>query len=132
MTRPQDQMGSLPSLIRKNWEFNKEDVTNAVQNFFSTGRILKQITPTFLVLIPKSNEASSLSDYRSIACCNVIYKIISKILSNGLKRVVDELVSPNQHAFLERRQISECSLLAYELISDFNKHLLAQGYTLRF
>ena len=132
MTRPQDQMVSLPSLIRKNWEFNKEDVTNAVQNFFSTGRILKQITPTFLVLIPKSNEASSLSDYRSIARCNVIYKIISKILSNRLKRVVGELVSPNKHALLERRQISECSLLAYELISDFNKYLLAQRYTLRF
>ncbi|XP_020243282.1 uncharacterized protein LOC109821509 [Asparagus officinalis] len=52
---------------------------------------------------------------------NVIYKIITKILSNRLKLVVGELISTNQHAFLQGRQIGECSLLAHELLRDFSK-----------
>jgi len=51
----------------------------------------------------------------------VIYKIISKVISNRLKVVIKELISSNQHAFLEGRQICECSMLAHELIRDFNK-----------
>ena len=38
-----------------------------------------------------------------------------------MKHVVGELVSMNQHAFIEERMIGECSLLAHELIRDFNK-----------
>ncbi|XP_020250145.1 uncharacterized protein LOC109827551 [Asparagus officinalis] len=104
-----------------NWSMIKDDVIVAVKSFFSSGKILKQINHTFLTLVPKSKEATSIQDYRPISCCNVIYKIISKILSNRLKLVVGELISNNQHAFLQGRQIGECSLLAHELLRDFSK-----------
>lgn len=107
--------------FQSNWELVKEDVVQAVLSFFRSGRLLKQINHTFLTLIPKTHEATSLSDYRPISCCNVIYKIISKVMSNRLKVVIKELISSNQHAFLEGRQIGECSMLAHELIRDFNK-----------
>jgi len=35
--------------------------------------------------------------------------------------VVEELISPNQTAFLKGGLISDCSLLAHEVIRDFNK-----------
>jgi len=115
--------GFNANFFQKNWDIVKDDVVQAMLSFFRTGRLLKQVNHTFLILIPKSNEAGSLSDYRAISCCNVIYKLISKILSNRLKKVVGELISPNQHAFLKGRQIGDCSLLAHELIRDFNKVL---------
>ena len=65
----------------------KDNMVQAVLQFFKTGKMLKQINHTFLTLIPKSNEASSLADYRPISCCNIIYKIISKLLSNRLQSV---------------------------------------------
>jgi len=89
--------------FQKNWEIVKDSVIQAVLHFFRTGRILKQLNHTFLTLIPKTNEASSLTDYRPISCCNVVYKIISKILSNRLKMVVGELISLNQCAFFKGR-----------------------------
>lgn len=106
---------------KHNWEIIGQDVIQVVKSFFINGKILKQINHTFLTLIPKSHEASHLNNYRPISCCNVIYKIILKILDNRLKKVVCELVSPNQHAFLEGRQIGECSLIAHEMIRNFNQ-----------
>ncbi|XP_020266328.1 uncharacterized protein LOC109841800 [Asparagus officinalis] len=107
---------------QQNWDIIKDDVVLAVQNFFSSGSLLKQINHTFLTLVPKSKEATSIQDYRPISCCNVIYKIITKILANRLKLVIGELISKNQHAFLQGRHIGECSLLAHELLRDFNKN----------
>jgi len=42
-------------------------------------------------------------------------------MNNRLKKVISELLSTNQHAFLGGRQLSDCSLLAHELIIDFKE-----------
>ena len=73
--------------------------------------------------MPKSNNASSLADYRPISCCNVLYKLVTKIPSNRLMFIIEALISANQNAFLKGRQISDCTLLAHELIRDFKKKI---------
>jgi len=97
------------------------EVTESISHFFLTGRIMHEINHTFLTFVRKTQNASSLSDYRPISCCNIIYKFISKILSNRLQVLIGDLISHNQHVFLKGRNISDCSLLAHELIGDFNK-----------
>ena len=71
-------------------------------------------------MIPKSTNATSLSDYMTISSCNLLYKFISKVLSNRLKMAVGKLVS-DQCAFLAGRYITDCNLLAHELVRDFKK-----------
>jgi len=91
--------------------------------FFLHGKLLKEVNHTFVTLIPKIKKASTLTDFRPISYCNVIYKIIAKMSSNRLQMVIGEFVSLNQSAFIKGRNISDCSLLAQELIRDFKKKL---------
>ena len=55
--------------------------------------MLREITHSFIVLIPKGSNVASMSQYRPINLCNVLYKIISKLLANILKKVLPKLIS---------------------------------------
>lgn len=85
------------------------DLILAIQEFFRNGRLLKDLNTTVIALIPKTPEAASLVDYRPISCCNLTYKIISKVLANRLKPLLLECISPNQAAFLSGRSLGDYS-----------------------
>ncbi|GJR33442.1 protein LAZ1 [Tanacetum coccineum] len=74
-------------------------------------KLLKEINHTFLALIPKVPTPLKVTDFRPISCCNVIYKCISKILTNRIINGVKEVVSDNQSAFVPGRRISDNILI---------------------
>lgn len=62
-----------------------------------------------------------MKDYRSIACCNMLYKVVSKIIANRLKVVLSSMITENQYAFIKERLLIENVLLATELVKDYHK-----------
>ncbi|GJU28730.1 putative RNA-directed DNA polymerase [Tanacetum coccineum] len=56
------------------------------------------------------------SDYRPISLIGCVYKVLSKILSNRLAKVISSVISPNQSAFIAGRQILDGCLIANEVI----------------
>ncbi|GJV92530.1 protein LAZ1 [Tanacetum coccineum] len=74
-------------------------------------KLLKEINHTFLALIPKVPTPLKVTNFRPISCCNVIYKCISKILTNRIINGVKEVVSDNQSAFVPGRRISDNILI---------------------
>lgn len=102
------------------WDTIKQELVTAIKWLMNGGAMVRQVNHAFLVLIPKKKVTTSLTDFRPIACCTVLYKIFSKILACRLKNVLPSLVSENQGAFVPGRNIAACALLASEFLLDFN------------
>ena len=102
---------------QKFWQIVKQDVCNSVQAFFHSGSLLKSLNQTYLTLIPKVTFLEFVSQFRPISLCNVIYKIISKLMVNRLKPFMDTLITPFQNAFISGRSIIEISSLLTKFLS---------------
>lgn len=76
---------------------------------------------TSVTLLPKVNGVCTVQQFRPIACCNVIYKVISKVLTSKLQKVMCHLISPEQQVFIPGRQILDNILLASELIKGYGR-----------
>lgn len=69
------------------------DVTQVVLSCLNSRSILKSINHTFIALIPKVNNLERVSNFRPISLCNVIYKIIIKVIANRLKPMFNSIFS---------------------------------------
>eukprot|EP00253_Pinus_taeda_P008564 PITA_08564 len=74
------------------WPTIKTEVWEVLEDSRRSCSILKSLNSTFLSLIPKEEEANSPEKFRPIALCNVIYKIISKVIANRLKSILPDLI----------------------------------------
>ena len=75
------------------------------KDFFERGNFFRSLNTTFLVLVPKKGEVDDLCDYRPISLVGGLYKLLTKVLANRLRKVVSKVVSPTLNVFVERRQI---------------------------
>ena len=78
--------------------------------------LLPSLNSTFITPVPKENQAATPDKFRPIALCNVIYKFISKVITNRLKLLLPLLISPEQTGYVEGRQILEGIILTHEVI----------------
>lgn len=76
------------------------------------------VNDTFITPIPKVKFPQKVGNYIPISLCNVIYKIIAKVLANRLKFIMLEVISPNQSGFVFGRLITNNVLIAYETLNS--------------
>nr|GEU69171.1 RNA-directed DNA polymerase, eukaryota, reverse transcriptase zinc-binding domain protein [Tanacetum cinerariifolium] len=107
--------------FKKAWNIIGEDFCKAVKEFFKSEKMLKDLNSTVISLIPKTQSPLKVTNYRPIACCNVVYKCISKVITRRLKRVRGNLVNINQSAFVAERQIQDNILLTQELLKGYDR-----------
>ena len=65
----------------------------ACLNFINSCSFHVRLNDTSIILIPKKQQPKTLADMWPIALCNVLYKIISKMLANRMRAVLASVVS---------------------------------------
>ncbi|KAJ6856768.1 hypothetical protein NC651_038440 [Populus alba x Populus x berolinensis] len=113
--------GFSSCFFKKAWNVIGGDFCAAVRDFFVSGALLKQINHSIITLIPKSANTTLASDFRSISCCNVIYKVIAKILAMRLSHALVPIISPLQNAFLGGRLMADNIHLVQELLRNYER-----------
>jgi len=89
----------------------------------------KEINHTFITLILKTNSPTQTSHYRPISLCSTIYKIISTILVNSMRPLIDRIISPFKTAFVPGRSIHDNILLTHETMDKFKNPKTKTGWT---
>ena len=85
--------GFTTDLFHYCWPMLHEEVRIVVEEFPNSGKVLLALNATFLTLIPKEERVTNPKNFRPIVLCNVIYKIISKVITLRSKPFLPFIIS---------------------------------------
>jgi hypothetical protein len=98
----------MPSIFyKKFWSLIRERVKQEVLDVLNGGQMTEGWNDIIIVLILKDNFLKKIKDLRPISLCNVLYKSISKVLANRLKKLLIYIISSSQSAFVPGRLITD-------------------------
>ena len=120
--------GLPPLFYKKYWQAVGNSVIKAVRNFFITGKMLKEVNHSYIVLIPKILNLSTINHFRPISLCNTVYKVISKLIVERVRAVILNFVSPAQSTFIPGRWIAENQLIVQEILHSFKQRKVKGGF----
>jgi len=69
-----------------------------------------------------------MGDFRPISLCNVVYKLITKVITNQLKVILNNIVLDLQSAFTPGRLIINNILIAFEIFHTMSIDTSVRGY----
>nr|GEY36084.1 RNA-directed DNA polymerase, eukaryota, reverse transcriptase zinc-binding domain protein [Tanacetum cinerariifolium] len=113
--------GFSAKIFKSTWHIVGPDVCSVVKEFFYSGKLLGELNATIISLIPKITTHLLVTDFRPIACCNVVYKCISKVITERIKGCLYKLINKNQSAFIPGILIQDSILLAQDLMQGYNR-----------
>lgn len=108
--------GYPTGFYQKYWDTIGSGVTKYVLEVIKEEKDIRNINHTYLFLIPKQARPENPNQFRPISPCNVLYKIVAKVIVNHLKKVMDNIISPNQAAFISGQLFSNNILIVHEML----------------
>uniref|UniRef100_A0A2N9IM47 Reverse transcriptase zinc-binding domain-containing protein n=1 Tax=Fagus sylvatica TaxID=28930 RepID=A0A2N9IM47_FAGSY len=110
--------GFSMAFFHKCWEVVGDDVMNFFEEFHTHCKFEKSLNATFIALIPKKRDALNIRDFRPISLVGSMYKLLSKVLANRIRLVMESLISSSQNAFVGGRQTLDSVLIANECLDS--------------
>lgn len=84
--------GMTPIFFQSFWYVVGDDVSKAVLECLNNYHIPYEFNHTYVTLISKLKSPKRISEFRPIILCNVIYKLVSKVLANRMKKLLPYVI----------------------------------------
>jgi len=104
------------------WDIVKKDILEVVEDSRKYKKVLRALNASFIALIPKNENSMTPDGFKPIALCNVVYKIISKVVANRLKSLLPSLISEEQTGYVEGEQILNNIIQAHEVVHSLKRN----------
>lgn len=100
------------------------DLLEVLEESRIIGKFGGVLNATFVALIPKCDKPSSYNDFRPISLCNVVYKVITKVITNMIKCHLSKFMSKEEFGFLDDMQILDAIGVEHEFLHNIkiNNH----------
>lgn len=85
-------------------------------SWLNQGGFPQKLNNIDIVLTPEKDNPISMLDLRPISLCNVLYKIISKVLANRLNLFLSKCISHELFAFVKGRSILDNVVVSIETV----------------
>lgn len=103
------------------WDLIQGDIFHLFQVFFDNKLDLSKLNLASMCLIPKKADPKLITNYRPISLINCSFKLITKVLTDRLGRVIDSLINDSQTAFIKGRLITDNIACAHEVLHTIHK-----------
>ncbi|XP_019179933.1 PREDICTED: uncharacterized protein LOC109175136 [Ipomoea nil] len=107
--------GMSPAFYQHFWPVLGHDLSVFILSCVSNRAFPPGFNTSNIVLLPKKKIPEKVSDLRPIALCNVVYKVLAKMLANRLKGTLEVVVSQPQSAFVPERLLTDNIIIAGEI-----------------
>eukprot|EP00253_Pinus_taeda_P011568 PITA_11568 len=94
--------GFTIAFYKTHWDIIKKHFVRMVKNVLKKSKMGENTKASHMALIPKKPNPLSFDQFKPISLCNSSYKIITKILTNRLKKILPSLISENQGGFVPK------------------------------
>jgi len=110
------------------WLIVGSSIIEEVKRVFVERKVPSYLNKTHIALISKIQGPETLGNYKPISLCNIVYKIVTKVIIARLRPYLDKFISPLQAAFVLGRKGIDNAIIAQEVIHSINKKRGKVGY----
>lgn len=91
--------------FQSQWDTVGPAVCDFVRQVFGYPDCIMDVNETLLVLIPKTDNPETIKQFHPISLCEVIYKVVTKLIASRIKSHMNHLIGPNQCSFISGRTV---------------------------
>ena len=95
----------------------KDELRKLLNSYMNNGRILSKFKAGIIKLVPKIPPYNEIGNFRPISLLNVDYKIFTKILSNRLQPILENLIHESQFC-IPGKDINEMNNLVRDILDE--------------
>ena len=111
--------GYSPEFKKKFWPQLGDIFLESINSNFNKGSLSQSQKEGIITCLPKSGkERDRLKNWRPISLLNSTYKLISLCITNRLRPLLQNIISPEQKGFIEGRSIADCTRIMCDIIHE--------------